>query len=315
MEGLLSTGPTPSSFYPEPGNSEDNKIIFEPLGHCFKFTFDTWCNGLYCPKYAKESPCQVVWGSDNFSWFSSITTRPPFLHYTAHWALHCDACNVLRWTLHYTEQSTVLYVCTILNCFYYPKQCDALYYSVYWSSALHWTQHFIVMQCIALRTTLHCSTLYCMFALTQCSLCRSTDSLLQFHIIKTGLLAAAPLLAREAAHKYYTYSPSISIIIVSLIFLILMYPHLILVLSFFQSLVKWKVVLGPSHKKYRLICVCKYFTWQTKTKKSPTGLNWALLTKSSSSVLREAIRKKAAYFWTFSKRDGAGVNPNPKVVG
>ena len=36
------------------------KVIFEPLVHCFQFTLDIWCNQLYCLRYAKESPCQVV---------------------------------------------------------------------------------------------------------------------------------------------------------------------------------------------------------------------------------------------------------------
>ena len=51
--------------------------IFEPSGHCFKFSLDTWCNWLYCPQYAKKSPWRVVWGLDNFSWFSSFTTSSP----------------------------------------------------------------------------------------------------------------------------------------------------------------------------------------------------------------------------------------------
>ena len=75
--------------------------------------------------------------------------------------------------------------------------------------AVHFTEqkNFTGMQCSALNTTHHFSALYYMFANTQCPFFRSTDSLQPFHIIKTGLLAAAPLLAREADQKYNNSPP------------------------------------------------------------------------------------------------------------
>ena len=171
--------------------------------------------------------------------FVHCTTDNTTVHYST---LHTP---MLFTAIHYVQHCTALYFTmehrTALNTTHHYGALHCLkHYTSLWCKSLYLKLHITVVHSTVPQTTLHCGALFCMFANPQCPLCRSTDSFLQFPFIKTGLLAAAPLLARVEILYFFWLGGHLTNIIlllhtctwffgVLLLFLVLLYLHLVLV--------------------------------------------------------------------------------------